>query len=149
MNRITAFLRKVNTNGMDPAVCWNWVGAGKGNGYGHTSRGPAHRVAHELFVGPVPDGMDVCHSCDNRSCVNPDHLFIGSRAENMADAMAKGRTEGGHRKHLKEAQVQEVKRRLALGLSQSRIAADMDLHHVTVSNIATGRAYTGAQSNVG
>jgi hypothetical protein len=152
-NLYTRFLAKVEVNSFDPKACWVWLGAGKGNGYGNMTIGGiqvgAHRVAYQLFCGDVPDGMDVCHSCDNRSCVNPDHLFIGTRAENMADCRAKGRAEGGSRKHLKEAEVQEIKRRLATGLSPRRVSDDLDINYGTVTAIAAGRSYKGTQSNVG
>lgn len=141
MNYAMKFLRKADTNRLQPEMCWSWVGAGKGNGYGHTSRGPAHRVSYELFVGPIPEGMDVCHKCDNRSCVNPDHLFIGTRAENMADMKAKGRGSGGCRKHLREHQVQEIRRRLAAGVAQAEIARTMNINRSTVSAINQGKSY--------
>lgn len=141
VNKVIAFLRKAETHGLDPEKCWVWLGAGKGNGYGHTSRGPAHRVAYEMLVGEIPDGMDVCHRCDNRSCVNPDHLFVGTRSENMADMKAKGRGSGGCRKHITEAQVQEVRRRLAAGIPQADIASAMNINRGTVSNIKLGKSY--------
>ena len=143
VNRITAFLRKADTKDMDPSQCWTWIGAGKGNGYGHTSRGPAHRVAYELFVGPVPNDMDVCHRCDNRSCVNPDHLFLGTRAENMADMAHKGRGYGGNRKHLREHTVQEIRRRLVVGTAPRVIADTLNVNYATVLAIREGRSYVG------
>jgi hypothetical protein len=142
-NKITAFLQKVNTHGMDHAQCWEWLGAGKGNGYGHTSHGPAHSRAYELFVGDVPAGMDVCHRCDNRACVNPDHLFLGTRAQNMADMVTKGRGAGGNRKHLREHQVQEIRRRLAVGTAPRVIAETMDVNYATITAIKAGRSYVG------
>lgn len=144
-NRYTRFLAKLNHKGFDPAQCWEWTGAGKGNGYGSVSvarqNTPAHRVAYELFCGPVPEGADVCHTCDNRFCVNPDHLFVGSRQQNMDDMRLKGRGAGGARKHLKEGHVQEIRRRLVAGHAPRRIAEQMDVNYYTVTAIREGRAY--------
>jgi hypothetical protein len=91
-------LRRVVVN---PANgCWEWIGA-KAVGYGRMRIGnkalgtshleSVHRISYEIFKGAIPDGMDVCHSCDNRGCANPDHLFVGTRKDNMQDSIAKGR----------------------------------------------------------
>ena len=75
--------------------CWLWLGSTDGRGYGKMRVGDklkrAHRIGYELFVGPIPQGMDACHTCDVTSCVNPDHLFLGTAADNMRDCVAKGR----------------------------------------------------------
>lgn len=76
------------------AGCWEWTGSRHRNGYGQFYyRGPAmaHRVSWELANGPVPDGMLVCHRCDNPPCVRPDHLFLGTQADNLVDMVSKGR----------------------------------------------------------
>lgn len=146
-NIYTRFLRRVSGHGFDPASCWEWHGAGKGNGYGNVSIGgvniSAHRLAYELFCGPVPADMDVCHSCDTRYCVNPDHLFLGTRKQNMADCRSKGRSANSVRRHLSEATVQEIRRRLACGLPPRRVADDLDVNYGTVTAIQSERSYVG------
>jgi hypothetical protein len=88
------FLSKVR-KGAEPDDCWEWEAGLMWNGYGrftmHSHPYRAHRIAYELFVGHIPEGLCVLHRCDNRSCIRPDHLWLGTRGDNNTDCARKGR----------------------------------------------------------
>lgn len=86
------FWDKVDKSG----ECWVWLSATHSQGYGlfktgHNTQNYAHRVVWVLEYGPIPEGAFVCHSCDNPPCVRPEHLFLGTAADNMQDMVSKGR----------------------------------------------------------
>lgn len=102
---LKAFLTRVNKNGPiirdELGPCWEWTGAKHEMGYGrvfyHGMAHMTHRVSWMMEFGVIPEGMFICHKCDNRLCVRPDHLFMGTQADNMADCVAKGRQARGDR----------------------------------------------------
>lgn len=101
--------------------CWEWLAFKNPKGYGMVKDAdgdsrPAHRVAYRLAVGPIPDKMHVLHRCDNPSCVNPSHLFLGTNFDNVADRVAKGRSgalrgEGSPVSKLTADQVSDIRAR--------------------------------------
>ena len=135
------FWSKVDQSG----DCWEWR-ASKRRGYGQFRYDGhyqlAHRVAWQLENGPIPTddsyhGMCVLHSCDNRSCVNPEHLFLGSANDNMQDKVSKGRQ---YTKLTKE-DIPRIKDMLSCGARQVDIADWFGVSHRTISRISTGEAW--------
>lgn len=87
---------------IDASGCWLWTSRFQAWGYGYFSyRGDnaAHRVMYRLTKGPIPKGMRICHTCDVRACVNPDHLWLGTQQENIKDCSEKKRHTNGAKTH--------------------------------------------------
>ncbi len=135
-----------------PEDCWRWGGHADRYGSFHVSskRGmmAAHRYSWELRHGPIPPGIEVCHHCDNGICVNPSHLFLGTHADNMADAAQKGRLPGVSAPgethpgaKLKNNQVTAIKCAIAAGERTSRLARQYSVQPTTISAIKHGRSW--------
>ena len=103
--------------------CWNWTGSVDKDGYGLTRLNgkliKAHRLSYSFLNGIIPEGMCICHHCDNPGCVKPSHLFMGTDADNVHDAISKGRLPAHGEKHgnskLTEDDVHEIRRLYSLG----------------------------------
>lgn len=125
--------------------CWNWIrslagSSGYGQMYYNGQDRRAHRVAWILFRGPIPAGLYVLHHCDNPRCVNPDHLFLGTIADNTADMMAKGRDNprrGERSPHhkLTEEDVREIR---SSSLSGAAMARKFQMGEAEISRIRRG-----------
>jgi hypothetical protein len=138
-----------------PGGCWLWQGTVAPNGYGQISVDDhhvyAHRVAYELAKGSIPAGVYVCHTCDVRACVNPDHLFLGTHRENMTDASRKDRIAHGERsgsRKLTASQVQEIRERYATGtILQRELAGEYGVAKQTIGAIVRGRTWVRVGRN--
>ena len=123
------FWSKVDRSG----DCWLWTGARTDQGYGRfmLNRKSRHapRVAYELTVGPILGGLFVLHRCDNPPCVNPSHLFLGTNADNMIDAVRKGRSP---RTKLSMEQVREIRAAAAAGVPKKRLARTYGVDPATI-----------------
>ena len=111
-------------------------------GDGYSGSWLAHRAVWEAVVGTIPPDTCVCHHCDNRRCVAPDHLFLGSPADNIRDMRAKGRAvsppagASHHKARLGPGSVREIRRRRALGETCSSLSAEFGVVHSVISSIA-------------
>lgn len=135
--------------------CWHWIGSLSPLGYGvlvgrerrHRS---AHRLSWEIHYGPIPDGLMVCHHCDNRGCVRPDHLFLGTARDNVQDMLAKGRNgrgwhpvrrgEAHQAARLSDAEIGAIRDAIARGLPHRAIAREFGVSHTYVGKLARGES---------
>lgn len=131
--------------------CWLWAGAmPQKTGYGtmqHNGRSVgAHRISYLLHKGPIPAGLFVCHKCDVPACVNPDHLFLGTVADNANDMYRKGRGntaigEDHAKAKITEADVPKILARLLIGHSCAVIAADYGVTDCAINAIRRGKSW--------
>lgn len=140
-NRFYAKILIPNENG-----CMIWNGSKDPRGYGgfvglHKKMTSAHRYSYQLHIGIIPKGMFVCHKCDNPSCVNPEHLFLGTNSDNHQDMLKKGRekdnsgTKNGMSK-LDESKVIEIKKLLSEGnLTHKEIGNRFNISRQVVSSL--------------
>lgn len=132
-----------------PDACWPWQGPAHTGGYGRIYLGHdkilAHRALFTVANGAFPDELSVCHRCDNPACCNPDHLFLGTHADNMRDRDAKGRgklpPKGSqhHQAKLTEEQVREIIPLIRDGFPDCQIARRFGVTGACIYYIRTGR----------
>jgi hypothetical protein len=148
---IERFWSKTERRGADE--CWHFKTAPSAQGYprfSHSSTAEsASHFSYRLHKGPITKGLDVCHTCDNRLCVNPAHLWLGTRAENMADCKAKGRARGPNYRgseigtsKLNERQVATIKKALAAGRSCASLGRRYHVTGQAISQIKRGLRWT-------
>lgn len=136
--------------------CWEWTGSviNKDDIWGQYGRvfyegkgQLVHRLAYEAVNGPIPENLEVCHHCDNTLCWRPDHLFLGTRKENVQDAVKKGRI--AHK--LSEEEVKAIKQAVTSGETQSTVARRFNVSQSHVRDILNGRrrslVFTGGEYN--
>lgn len=142
---VDRFMAKVDQSG----ECWIWTARKTPQGYGRFSlygvNKLAHRVAFELFKGPI-GGLQVLHRCDNPSCANPDHLWLGTNADNMADKVVKGRTPdfaGSRNPHskLSAEDVLEIRRQFMSGVGRAELAKRYGVCTPYINQIATKKVW--------
>jgi len=122
--------------------CWKWTSWKSKQRYGRISfRGQqliASRASWMAYRGEIPKGMNVCHTCDNPECTNPEHLFLGTHTDNQRDKIKKGR---GHRNSLTVEKVIIIKKKIAIGIPMSRIAKDYGVCLCSIKNIKYGKTW--------
>lgn len=148
--RTIAFWSHVNKNGSIPAhmphlgKCWEWTGFMNDSGYGlmawpqrgHQER--VHRISWILNHGEIPNNLFVLHKCDNRLCLNPSHLFLGTQLDNILDKLEKGRQPQGEQVwncKLSDEEVENIKRRKLLGEKQNKLALEYKVSTALISLI--------------
>lgn len=140
--------------------CWIRVGKTDKGGYTHIKVNKrtrsAHRTAYELWVGKIPKGLMVCHSCDRPACINPDHLFLGTAKDNMDDRNKKGRQARGQNHGnavLTQKLVEEIRSKYVPGVNPSnrgysayKLAKEYGVSYSTVNRLVNNKSYSILQA---
>lgn len=124
--------------------CWIWTGRLTEKGYGAFRQSHAHRFSYEFHKGEITDGLYVLHHCDNRSCVNPEHLFLGTQLDNMRDCAMKGRTARGEKSvksKLKECDVHWIRQNYKLS-EAGNIANRFGITRTQLYRVKSRRSWT-------
>ena len=137
--------------------CWNWTGSTINTGYGvlfvQGRLRTAHRLSWELHHGPIPEGLCVLHRCDNRTCVNPSHLFLGTKKQNTQDMLSKGRhghgeehskkTRRGKGQKLTTHQQEQIAVLLSQGKHQREVASIVGCSQYLVWAVSNNKRHSG------
>lgn len=118
--------------------CWEWNGTISSDGYGKYGHKLAHRIVYRMYGFFFDKRMYLCHKCDNRKCVNPNHLFIGTHADNMRDAAIKGRKQNFIDRRLTDAQVELIR---ASNTTHRKLAVIFGVSHHTIGTIKRKNRY--------
>lgn len=149
---IDRFWEKVSVNG--ETGCWDWIAFKDKRGYGRLSAGSesrlAHRISYQLHRGSIPDKLFVCHHCDTPGCVNPDHLFLGTDADNVADMISKGRQaskdqtthRGIDHGGSKLTELEIIAIRTSIGSSQRSLAKQYGVGQSQIQRIKAGASWS-------
>lgn len=133
------------------STCHWWVAALDTYGYGQilvdkvSQR--AHRIAYEMYIGKIPDGLQVLHTCDNRSCVNPDHFFLGTNQDNVDDKVKKGRQFNGKNTYILTAADEQKIKEIYPRKTQQRLAAMFNVGQPLISKVIRGARFQTTRGN--
>ena len=150
-NKLISIEEKLKRYVIGNCNCWNWIGSKDRDGYGvfghHRNKQiKAHRASYAFYVGEIPNGMMVCHSCDNPSCINPQHLFVGTAKDNTQDMIKKQRRpilsgENHPNAKITDHQAHEIKQLRKQNVPLTSIANQYGISFQTVSSIAKGTTW--------
>jgi hypothetical protein len=131
--------------------CQIWKYSLNKQGYGkiqiNSKTHRAHRLAYETYIGEIPEGFSVCHTCDVRSCINPDHLFIGTTKDNAMDMVNKDRQAKGKKVASSKLSEEDIIKIRSDERSQRKIAVDYNVSQLTISNVKTNKWWKHVKCN--